>query len=137
MVIIGSDIQGCELAEFFASRGRIVTIVDKAERPGARMVDVLMAHLFRWFVKNSVTMINGVREYAGITSEGLRIIDKDGKEQLIPADTVIPALPLQPGTELFESLEGKVAEVYTVGDCNEPLLIADAISGGMTAAIEL
>ena len=84
-----------------------------------------------------VTVINGIREYTGITSQGLRIIDKDGKEQLIPADTVIPTLPLKPDTELFESLEGKVAEVYAVGDCKEPMLIADAISGGMTAAINL
>jgi len=134
VVIIGGDIQGCELGEFLTWRGRKVTIVDKSETIGKGMVDVLQQYLFRWFRKKGVTMISGVKEYVEITDKGLTIIDKDGEKQAIAADTIIPALPLLPDTGLYESLKGKVPEVYAIGDCKEPLLIADAISAGMQVA---
>jgi 2,4-dienoyl-CoA reductase (NADPH2) len=134
VVIIGGDIQGCELAEFLTWRGRKVTIVDKAETIGKGMVDVLQQYLFRWFRKKGVTLIGGVKEYVEITDKGLTIINKDGEKQTIAADTIIPALPLLPDTGLYENLKGKVPEVYAIGDCKEPLLIADAISAGMQVA---
>ena len=134
VVIIGGDIQGCELGEFLTWRGRKVTIVDKSETIGKGMVDVLQQYLFRWFRKKGVTLIGGVKEYVEITDKGLTIINKDGEKQTIAANTIIPALPLLPDTGLYESLKGKVPEVYAIGDCKEPLLIADAISAGMQVA---
>ncbi len=134
VVIIGGSLHGCELGEFLVKRGRQVTIVEKSDRLGQGMVDVIQAYLFQWFKKKGVTLISGVKEYKEITKKGLTIIDKDGKEETLEADTIIPALPLMPDMKLFESLKGKVAEVYAVGDCQEPLLIADAISKGMETA---
>jgi 2,4-dienoyl-CoA reductase (NADPH2) len=127
VVIIGGAIQGCELAEFLARRGKKVTIVDTAKEMGIGMVDVLMAYLFSWFKKKGVKMISGVEEYVKITNKGLTIIDNEGKKQFIEADTVIIELPLSPNDELMKSLKGKVLEVYTMGDCDDPKLIADAI----------
>ncbi len=134
VVIIGGGIHGCELGEFFTRRGREVTIVDKAENLGEGMVDVLMAYLFSWFRKKGVIMLGGVKEYVGITDKGLTIINKQGERQTIEADSIVPALPLVPDLTLFKELEGKVPEVYAVGDCKEPLLIVDAISEGMAVA---
>jgi 2,4-dienoyl-CoA reductase (NADPH2) len=127
VVIIGGAIKGCELAEFLARRGKKVTIVDTAKEMGTGMVDVLMAYLFSWFKKKGVRMINGIEEYVNITDKGLTIINNEGKKQLIEADTVIIELPLSPNDELMKNLKGKVGEVYAVGDCDDPKLIADAI----------
>ena len=52
------------------------------------------------------------------------------KEQTIPADTIALALPLQSNPALLKQLEGKLTEIYAVGDCIEPHLIADAIAAG-------
>ncbi len=134
VVVIGGSLHGCELGEFLAKRGRQVTIVEKSEKLGQGMVDVIQAYLFQWFRKKGVTLISGVKEYVEITPKGLTIINKDGVEEFIKADTIIPALPLTPDMKLYESLKGKVAEVYAIGDCQEPLLIADAISQGMEIA---
>ena len=41
-----------------------------------------------------------------------------------------PNIPLIPNTELLKSLEGKVSEVYPIGDCTEPRLILDAMADG-------
>ena len=137
IVIIGSGLQGCELAEFFVRHGRQVTLVDQAENPGSDMVDALFGYLSAWLEKKDVVFFNGVREYSKITKDGLIIVDKNGKELLIEADNIIPALPLAPDTRLLPKLKGMVPEVYAVGDCKEPMLIVDAISSGMTTAREI
>jgi 2,4-dienoyl-CoA reductase (NADPH2) len=111
-----------------------VTIVEKAEVIGEGMVDALLWQLLLWFKKKGVTMIHGVKEYVEITDKGITIINKEGKRQIIEADTVIPALPLTPNMGMVESLRGKVPEVYAIGDCKEPHLIVDAIRTGLRTA---
>jgi 2,4-dienoyl-CoA reductase (NADPH2) len=134
VVIIGGSLHGCELGEFLTKRGRQVTIVEKSATLGQGMVDVIMAYLFAWFRKKGVTLIGGVKEYVEITDRGLTIIDKDAVKHTLEADTIIPALPLKPDLALYESLKGKVPEIYAIGDCQEPALIVDAISKGMETA---
>ena len=133
VVVIGGALQGCELAEFFTRRGRKVTIIDTAERLGQGMVDVIQGYLFAWFKRKGVKMEAGVKDIE-ITDKGVSFTTKDGKKQNLAADTVVAAMPLAPNMALFESLKGKAPQVYAVGDCKEPLLIADAISAGMEAA---
>jgi thioredoxin reductase len=60
----------------------------------------------------------------------LTIINKAGQQQVLEADTIATALPLKPNTELLKDIQGKVTEVYTIGDCNEPRLILHAVADG-------
>ncbi|MGD0795293.1 MAG: FAD-dependent oxidoreductase [Dehalococcoidales bacterium] len=134
VVIIGSDIHGCELAEFLTKRGRKVTIVDKAETPGEGMINHLRFQLFWWFRKKGVEMINGVKEYVAVTDKGLVIRAAEGYNRTIPADSIVPATHFSPDTTIFQTLQGKVPEIYAVGDCAEPKLIVDAIGSGFAIA---
>jgi len=133
VVIIGGAIQGCELAEFLVKRGRKVTIVDTAEELGEGLAPERKNRLFLWFRKKGVTMMTRVK-LEEITDKGLTITTKEGKRQTIEADSIVPAMPLTPDTELLESLEGKVPEIYPIGDCKEPGLIPDATAGGWQVA---
>jgi 2,4-dienoyl-CoA reductase (NADPH2) len=137
VLIIGGAIQGCELAEFLTKRGRIVTVVESKPTIGDGMVDALLSNLLKWFNKKGVTLISGVKEYVEITDKGLTIITSDGKKQTIEADSIVTALPLTPTNELLSGLKSKVAEVYDIGDCKDPLLIADAIGTGLRTAREV
>ena len=137
VVVIGGAIQGAELAEFLTKRGRKVTVVETKPTIGDGMVDALQAYLLIWFRKKGVTLISGVREYVEVTDQGLTIITGDGKRQAIEADSIVTALPLTPNNELFEGLKRKVPEVYAIGDCKDPLLIADAIGTGLRTAREV
>jgi len=136
VVIIGGALQGCELAEFLTKRGRKVTIVESGDNLGDGMVGVFLGHLMVWFQKKGVAAITGVTQVE-ITSKGVTVTTKEGKKLTIEADTVVPAMPLSANTGLFESLGGKVPEVYAVGDCKTPLLIVDAIGTGSRIAREL
>jgi 2,4-dienoyl-CoA reductase (NADPH2) len=137
VVIIGGGLHGCELGEFLTKRGRQVTIVEKADKLGEGMIEVFRGHLLVWFEKKGVRMITGVKEYVEITDKGLTIVNKDGKTEVIVADTIVPALPLTASTGLFDALAKKVPEVYAIGDCSEPALISDAIGTGTRTAREV
>jgi 2,4-dienoyl-CoA reductase (NADPH2) len=133
VVVIGGSLHGCELAEFFTKRGRLVTIIDKSDRLGQGMVDVIQQYLFSWFKRKNVNLISGVKDIE-ITPNGVTIVTADGDRKQLIADTVVTAQPLAPNMALYEALKGKAPEVYAVGDCKDPLLITDAISAGMEAA---
>ncbi|MFC1493851.1 FAD-dependent oxidoreductase [Thermodesulfobacteriota bacterium] len=130
VVIIGSGMQGCELAEFLTKRGRKVTIIDTAKEPGEGMIDVILAYLMLWFKKKGVKVINGISDIL-ILEDGVEFTTTDGGKEKITADSVIPAFPLSSDLNLAEELENKGPEIFTIGDCKEPLLIADAIGEGL------
>jgi 2,4-dienoyl-CoA reductase (NADPH2) len=134
VIVIGGGLQGGEVAEFMVKRGRQVTIVDTATTiedkslPNARN-----RRLFSWFAKKGVSMMTEVK-YEEITDKGLTLTTKDGKRQTLEADSIIPVTPWAPNTALLKSLQGKVPEVYAVGDCKEPRLIIDAVADGYSLA---
>jgi 2,4-dienoyl-CoA reductase (NADPH2) len=133
VVIIGGDIQGCELAEFLVKRGRKVTIVDSADELGEGMIRHLKLQLFWWFREKGVIMMPGVKPVA-ITNKGLTVFMKEGYKSTIAADSIIPVVPMKLDIEMMKSLQGKVGELYAVGDCNNPRLIVDAIADGWKIA---
>jgi 2,4-dienoyl-CoA reductase (NADPH2) len=133
VVIIGGQVAGCQLAEYMVKRGRKVTMVDADQTLGEGLIPERKNRLFSWFRKKGVTMMSGVK-YEEITNEGLTITTKEGKRLTIQADSIIPALPLMPNTDLLKSLKGRVSEIYLIGDCREPRLIPDAIADGWKIA---
>ena len=94
------------------------------------------SNLHGWFEDKGVPTIAGVK-FEEITDAGLTITTKEGKRETLEADTVVISLPLQPNTELSNSLQGKVAEIYQIGDCREPNLIVHAIDDGSRIARDI
>jgi len=136
VVIIGVGKLGYELAEFLVKRGRQVTIVDTAE-PFTKYAKSLVDRLnLDWFRRRGVPMFTGLKSIE-ITDAGVNIVTKEGEKKTIKADNVIPVLPFRPNTEMIKALEGKVKEIFAVGDCNEAGLIVDAVAGGWRIARKL
>ena len=133
VVIIGAGVHGCELAEFLVKRGRKVTIADTSDNLGDGMARIKFGQLIPWLMKKGTTIMTGLKSME-ITDEGLAVTTKEGQSQTIPADTIVTAMPLVPNNGLLKSLEGKVPEVYAIGDCREPQMIIDAIASGMRTA---
>ena len=127
VVIIGGGIHGCQTAEFLVKRGRKVTILESGPWIGVGLLPRIVGpQLLDWLEKKNVDMIANVR-YEKITDDGI-IVAIDGQRQTIPADTILTALPMVSDMALTESLKGVVPEVYAIGDCREPHLIAEAIN---------
>jgi 2,4-dienoyl-CoA reductase (NADPH2) len=128
VVVIGGTIHGCELAEFFIKRRRKVIIVHSGAEIGEGMTGDDKFQFLRWIAGKDATIITEAT-IDRIIDKGLNI-KTEGKEQTIIADTVAFALPLQSNTALQKKLEGGLMNIYAIGDCNEPHLIADAIASG-------
>jgi len=137
VIVVGGALQGGEITEFLVKRGRQVTWIDSASTlKDNRLPNARTLRLFRWLDKKGVTMMTEVK-YEEITDKGLTITTNDGKRQILEADSIIPVMPWAPNTELAKSLEGKVAEVYPIGDCKEPRLILDAVGEGFRVARDI
>jgi 2,4-dienoyl-CoA reductase (NADPH2) len=133
VVVIGGELHGCEVAEFLVRRKRKVTIVEESEVLGKGVIDFRLGLLMDWFNRKGVTIMTGVKSME-ITDRGVVITTKEGKKETIEADSIVHTSPLTPNISLFESLKGKVPEVYAIGDCKEPRLIVDAIAEGWQIA---
>jgi 2,4-dienoyl-CoA reductase (NADPH2) len=130
VVIIGGSIHGCEVAEFLVKRDRIVTIVESTDQLGTGIPEIPYRRaLLKWFDQKGVTILTQVK-YKEITDRGLVVIKPDGSEQTNEADTILVAIPPKPNIRLFQTLEGKVPEIYLIGDGKQPRLIKDAMSEG-------
>jgi 2,4-dienoyl-CoA reductase (NADPH2) len=133
VVIIGGALAGCQLAEFLVKRDRKVAIVDAAKKLGEGLLANDPTRLFNWFQQKGVMVIAEVK-YEEITDQGLGIITREGERKTLEADTIITSLPLRPTVDFLKSLEGKVSEVYQIGDCRESGFIHSAIADGSRIA---
>jgi 2,4-dienoyl-CoA reductase (NADPH2) len=133
VVILGGDIQGCQLAEYLVERKRSVTLVDDKPELGRNLIMLTKMRLLPWLESQGVRVITQAR-VESISDKSVSVVSKDGVRETIPADTVIPALELQPDPSLFDAMTGKVPEIYAIGDCREPKLIIDAVGEGSAIA---
>ena len=92
--------------------------------------------LHRLSNKDIFAILTGI-QYREITTDGVVIIDKDGREQTIEADTIVIAAGARPNNQLLTLLKERVAEVYTVGDCVEPRSIMESMREGYRAGLSL
>ena len=129
MVIVGGAIQGCQLGEFLTKRGRKVTIVETGDELGAGMVPERMTRLSYWFDKRGVERLSGVT-LVEITPEGLAIVTREGDERFLAADTVIPTLPFAPTGGMAGAIAARGVEVHSIGDCESPATIPEAVRAG-------
>jgi 2,4-dienoyl-CoA reductase (NADPH2) len=133
VIVIGAGLHGTETAEFLIKRGRMVTIVEPTDVIGEGVLDFRLGLLMDWFTRKKINIITGAKDME-ITAEGLSFTTKDGKKQILIADTIIPTAPLKGDDKLTKSLIGKVPEVYAIGDGKEPRMIVDAIREGYHTA---
>jgi 2,4-dienoyl-CoA reductase (NADPH2) len=126
VVVIGAGLHGLEVAEFLAKRGRKVTIVEPTDRVGEGVIDFRLGLTMEWLPRKGVEIVTGAKNIK-VTAKGLSYEDTDGKKHEIEADTVMPTAPLLPNDKLYKALEGKVPELYLIGDGKESGMIVHAV----------
>jgi 2,4-dienoyl-CoA reductase (NADPH2) len=136
VIIVGGLMHGCEVAEFLVKRGRRVVITEPSNQLGTGLPDMNRVRLLDWLEKKGTTMLTEIK-YEEITDKGLILITKDGKRKLIEGNTVLITTPPESDHDLYKVLEGRVPEVYMIGDCKEPKLIVDAIEDGRRIACSI
>ena len=137
LIIIGGGIHGLQLAEFLVTRRRKVAIVETSNELGEGIVPLSTRNrLLAWLRQKGVTFFTGVK-VKEISDAGFSIETEEGEIKTLSADSIIPALPLQPDKDILKELGEDIPEVYLVGDCREPRLTADAIADGAAIAYRI
>ncbi len=135
VAIIGGDLVALELAEFLASRGRLVSILeagkDIAPEVGNKRKTEHMDRLDRLGV---TVHVRAAAER--ITTEAVVFTPAGGTTRQLAADSVVLAGTVEPDTTLFDALVAAMpgADVHAAGDCTGLGLIRKATEEGARAA---
>ena len=134
VVIAGGGMIGTEVGEYLLDRGNKVTLVEMLPTIAADMEPLNRMGLMEALEGRDITMMTN-KEVKEINEKSVIVTDKrTGEEQSIEGDTVVVALGSKSVSSLAEELAGKVPELYTVGDCNEPRRLEQAIYEGSLIA---
>jgi len=136
VAVIGGNQVGCDVALFLAENGKRVTLVARTPVIAPGIIPWQRPPLLGKLVARGVTMLTGVRE-EWITETGLDIIDTDGERQTIKVDSIVLAAGRKPEDSLARILTGKVAALYSIGDCVEPRDMREAIADGARIGREI
>lgn len=136
VLIVGGGLVGCETADLLGEHGHEVTIVEMLPEIGRDIQEAVRYFLFERLEEYQVTVYTNTKVKEFLT-DGVKA-EKDGKEiTLTGFDTIIIAIGAKSVNNLEQELEGKVPELYTIGDAAEPRKAIDAIEEGAGIAIKL
>lgn len=135
VVVLGGGLAGCECAVHLGMEGKTVHLVEMrdtlAPDCNIRHRPILMKQLEKYVVFHT--------SCAGklITQDGLVCTDADGKEILIPAETVVCAVGQRANRADVEALRYSAPFVREIGDCIRPANITKAVYEGYHAAMDI
>lgn len=136
VVILGGGLIGAESAIYLSGLGRDVTVV---EMRGAFAPDAPWMHkqgIEICFQQNEVKVHLNTRAKA-VTEDGLLCEDSQGRELLLPADTILVAAGMRPNAAAVEALRYAAPRFLPLGDCVRVGKVHDAVSGGYYGAIDV
>lgn len=132
LAIIGGGLVGAEGAVGFHHEGKECTIVEMKPMIAGEVNSFYRGGLMPEVEKSATCYVNTkVKEIipAGVLCE------KDGKEIIIEADTVVCALGFTSPYDKVDALTDLVDEYYVIGDCKKVGKIYDAMNTGYYSAL--
>ncbi|MFO8101484.1 MAG: FAD-dependent oxidoreductase [Dehalococcoidia bacterium] len=134
VLVIGGGATGLETAEFLAEQGKRVSVVEMLKAFGTDMGGTVYFHLMHRLKKLGVELFKNT-EVKAIDTSGVTVMS-EGKETFWQGfDTFVLALGVKSRNELAEQLEGKVGQIYQIGDAATPGNAADAMRRGFDTGI--
>ncbi|MDQ0360215.1 oxidoreductase [Breznakia pachnodae] len=135
--IIGGGTIGSEMALKLAEDGHKVSIIESGDKLCAR------GHmLYRIGIRHAMDKVSEkITSYLNTSCMEILddrvIIEKDGKQETIVADTVLVSVGLRPLTDKVASFYGITPETYYVGDCDRVGKVLEATNNAYFIAVNL
>jgi len=126
--VIGGGLVGLETADFLASQGVKVTLVEMLDEVGGDMDPLAKAMITKRLKGNGVKIYTGTRVLR--MKKNTVIVQQAEKEILFPIETVVIAVGVRSNRELPDALHESDLEIYVIGDAVEPRKALDAVREG-------
>jgi 2,4-dienoyl-CoA reductase-like NADH-dependent reductase (Old Yellow Enzyme family)/thioredoxin reductase len=137
VVVVGGELVGCEVAVMLAEAGKQVTVTTLEDGLLTFGAHPQRSALVYSLCDQHKVPVLSVAEYKEITSRSVLLVDKEGSERVLEADTVVIAAGTRPNNGLIEDLKRMVPEVYSAGDCVETRSILEAMREGYLAGLSI
>ncbi len=139
VAIIGGGVAGCEIAYDLAKEGHKVSIIEML--PTLAPERDKLSRNYTMPIFTAISADDNVTICASSKCKEIKeasvIIEKDGAETEIAADTVILSSGLKPRAQLVDKLWNCAPNFRPIGDCSSPRFIADATGEGYFAALDI
>jgi pyruvate/2-oxoglutarate dehydrogenase complex dihydrolipoamide dehydrogenase (E3) component len=128
---------GAETAEFLAEQGKKVTLIEMLEGIALDMGIVRKPYLMQSLSDYGTEVLISTR-IEGISNQGIIATDSGGARRSIDIfDTIVLAVGAKPLDEISREIEGKVPEVYVIGDALKARKALEAIAEGARVGREI
>jgi len=134
VLVVGGGLCGSEAAAYLAEQGKQVTIIEMTRElvsQASKTVNTVLA--IRDLLDKTGVTVRTRTKLVAVTPTGA-VVEAGGARQDIAADTVVIATGFAPDLSLRDALEAAGLEVRTIGDCNRPRNIDEAIWEGFHTA---
>jgi len=137
VVIVGGGLVGCEVGLHLANHGKKVSVVE--------MLPMMANETFGYYRDALLNEMDnrGMVQYLStkclaFTEEGV-LVERDGKEELLKADTCVFSMGMKSNSDEVEALQKAAGDIKTwvIGDALKAGKVADAVHGGHRAALEI
>ena len=98
-------------------------------------IDIIHRWVFLKNLREAGAELLTKAEVTEIKDKGVKVV-REGASHFIEADTVVP-INITTNKELADTFEGKIPQVFVVGDCGEPAKLQEAITAGFVAGQEI
>jgi len=136
VTIIGAELVGLELAEFLVERGRQVTVIDDAGRPGKGLYLVRRMRLLDELQHHGVTILNDAQDIS-IGENSVSYRNYREQQRSIAADHVIVAKGATGDSTLAEQFKAAGFKTHSIGDSTGVTYIEGAIEDAAKLAVQL
>lgn len=139
VVMVGGNDTGCEIADFLAANGKVVTVLEKTDTIAQDLTPMLFprhGNLMADLKDGNVELITEA-ECTAIDG-GTVVYIKEGEEKRIEGvDTVVLATGMESYDPLSAALKAKGIECHVIGDAVKPGFLVDAIHPAAALAREI
>jgi 2-enoate reductase len=136
VIVMGAQ-EGAEAACSLANEGKQVTLLSATSDYGdAAYIYIVRKITLQWMMQaqQNLSVLTNVKTKE-FTDKGLLLLDGEGDEQILRADTFLVAMGRVPERAIAEALIKKQRpNVFEIGDCRQPRRIFEAIHEANAAA---
>ena len=136
VLVVGAGGIGAELADYLSEMGKEVTLVEMLEEIASDLVTHLKHYLSERLAEKRVTILTST-EVKELGKGYALVEDVSGTRKIGGFDTIFLAVGSKPDDRIAKSLEGKVPELYVIGDASEPREALEAVYEGEEVALKI